>query len=236
MAPSSVSFLRTGPRSLFSAAAPALLTREQAKAIADKVLSFAKADETRVAITSGWSGNTRFAGGEITTSGGITDTTVSVVSTIGKRRASVSTNVLDDAALRRTVDLAERLAKLAPEDPEIMPELGSQTYTNVDSFIEATADLGPEARATAAKRVIDRASQVGKSAGDMFVAGFLEANAGARAIATSRGLFAYHRSTDASLSTTAGRVASWNTTMSGACARMTSANCASRPTPPRRML
>ncbi len=191
------------PRSLFSAYAPPLLTREQSKAVADKVLSFAKADETRVAITSGWSGNTRFAGGEITTSGGITDTTVSVVSTIGKRRASVSTNVLDDASLARTVDLAERLARLSPEDPEIMPELGSQTYTPVDSYIEATADLGAEARAAAAKRVIERASQVGKSAGDMFVAGFLEANAGARAIATSRGLFAYHRSTDATLSTTA---------------------------------
>src|SRR5215204_5425109 len=125
-----------GPRSLFSTYAPPLLSREQAKAIADRVLSFAKADETRVAISSDWSGNTRFAGGEITTSGGITDTTVSVISTVGKRRASVSTNILDDAALKRTVDLAERLAKLAPEDPEIMPELGSQTYTNVDSFIE----------------------------------------------------------------------------------------------------
>ena len=116
------------PRSLFSTYAPPLLTRDQAKAITDKVLSFAKADETRVAIGSSWSGNTRFAGGEITTSGGITDTTVSVVSTIGKRRASASTNVLDDATLKRTVDLAERLAKLAPEDPEIMPELGAQTY------------------------------------------------------------------------------------------------------------
>ena len=190
------------PRSLFSSYAPSLLSRDQAKAIADKVLSFAKADETRVVISSDWSGNTRFAGGEITTSGGITDTTLSIVSTVGKRRASVSSNVFDDASLRRTVDLAERLAKLAPEDPEIMPELGSQSYTPVDSFIEATADLGPETRAAAAKRVIQRAGEVGKAAGDVFVAGFLEANAGARAIATSKGLFAYHRSTDANLSTT----------------------------------
>ena len=131
------------PRSLFSSYAPPLLTRDQAKAIADKVLSFAKADETRVSISSDWSGNTRFAGGEITTSGGITDTTVSVVSTVGKRRASVSTNILDDAALRHTVDLSERLAKLAPEDPEIMPELGQQTYATVNSYFEDTADLGP---------------------------------------------------------------------------------------------
>jgi predicted Zn-dependent protease len=190
------------PRSLFGSFAPPLLSREQAKALTDKVLSFAKADETRVVIASDWTGNTRFAGGEITTSGGITDTTLSVVSTTAKRRASVSSNVFDHAALRRTVDLAERLARLAPEDPEIMPELGPQSYTPVDSFIQATADLGPEARADATKRVIQRAGEVGKPAGDVFVAGFLEANAGVRAIATSTGLFAYHRSTDVNLSTT----------------------------------
>ena len=76
------------------------LTREQAKALSDRVLSFAKADETRVNITSGWNGNTRFAGNEITTSGGTTDTTVTVTSTIGKKRASATTNVLGRPAAR----------------------------------------------------------------------------------------------------------------------------------------
>src|SRR4051812_2821175 len=96
------------------------LSREQAKALCDRVLSFAKAEQTRVNVTTGWSGNTRFAGNEITTSGGSTNTTITVTSTIGKRRASASTNILDDESLKRTVDLAERLAKLSPEDPESM--------------------------------------------------------------------------------------------------------------------
>lgn len=162
----------------------------------------AKADETHVAIASSWSGNSRFAGGGITTSGDSNDTTVSVTSTIGKRRASASTNVLEEASLRRTVDLAERLAKLSPEDPEIMPELGPQTYSPVAGFIDATASLDADARAVAAKRVIDQASRTGVAAGEVFVAGYLEANAGSVAIANSKGLFAYHRSTDANLSTT----------------------------------
>ena len=132
------------PLSLHAAAAPPLLTRDQAKALTDRVLAMAKADETRVTIISGWGGNTRFAGGEITTSGGITDTTVTVVSTVGKRRASAPTNVLDDAALRRTVDLAERLAKLSPEDPEIMPELGAQTYATVNGYIDAPRIWAPK--------------------------------------------------------------------------------------------
>lgn len=192
------------PRSLFSstAAAENLLTAEQAKALADRVLGMAKADETRVSINNDWSGNTRFAGGEITTSGESSDTTVTVVSTIGKRRASSSTNVLEDASLRRAVDLAERLARLSPEDPEVMPELLPQTYSPVRGFVDSTANLGGDQRATAVKRVIERAGDIGKAAGNVFVAGYLEANAGARAIANSRGMFAYHRSTDASLSTT----------------------------------
>ncbi len=193
------------PRSLFTTAAAdaEFLSREAAKALADHVLSFAKADETRVNIQSGWAGNTRFAGNEITTSGGTTDTVVTVTSTIGKRRASASTNVLDDASLKRTVELAERLARLSPEDPEAMPGLPPQTYTPVNGYFERTAGLTPEARATATQRVISVAEQEGKAAGNLFVAGFLQANAGAAAVANSKGLFAYHRSTSADLSVTA---------------------------------
>jgi predicted Zn-dependent protease len=194
---------RDAPRSLFdSASSASLLARPDAKALADRVLKMSTADETRIAISSDWQGNTRFAGGEISTSGDSTDTTITVTSTIGKRRASASTNVLDDASLRRTVDLAQRLAKLAPEDPEIMPELGAQSYSNVAGFIDRTANLEAESRAAAVKQVIDRGSAAGGAAGNLFVAGYLEANAGSRAIATSKGLFAYHRSTDANLSTT----------------------------------
>jgi predicted Zn-dependent protease len=47
------------------------------------------------------------------------------------------------------------------------------------------------------------ATQAGKPAGQIFTAGFLEANARAFAVATSNGLFAYHRTTDADFSVTA---------------------------------
>lgn len=193
------------PRSLFDAAGAALaplLTRDQSKALTDRVLAMSTADETRVSVNSSWEGNTRFAGGEITTSGEAVNTTVSVSTRIGNRRASTTTNLLDDASLRRAVDNAIRMAKLSPEDPELMPELGAQNYVNVNGFLDRTANLGPEARAEAVRRVLTRAGEVGRPAGDVFVAGYLEAGAGARAIANNRGLFAYHRSTDAGLSTT----------------------------------
>jgi predicted Zn-dependent protease len=179
------------------------LTPEEAQALTRRVLSFSTGDQTRVTVTSERSGNTRFADGSITTSGGTTDTSVTIAVTFGRRRASSSTNVLDDASLKRTVDLASRLARLAPEDPELMPELGPQTYEAVDAFVEATADLDAEARAAAIARAVGAATAAGKAAGEIFAAGYLEANVRAIAVATSNGLFAYHRTTDADFSVTA---------------------------------
>lgn len=180
-----------------------LLSREEAKALADRVLALSSADQTRVNITTQWSGNTRFADGSITTSGSVTNTTVTVTVTAGKRQASASTNVLDEASLKRTVDLAARLAQLAPEDPELMPELEPQTYTAVNGFSQETAELDAESRAAAIRRAVTAATSAGNAAGQIFTAGYLEANARVVAVATSRGLLAYHRTTDADFSMTA---------------------------------
>ena len=99
-----------------------ILTRDEAQTLTRRVLSFSSADQTRVTVVSERSGNTRFADGSITTSGGTTDTSVTVTVTFGRRRASSSTNVLEETSLKRTVDLASRLARLAPEDPELRSE------------------------------------------------------------------------------------------------------------------
>ena len=180
-----------------------LLTAEEARALTDRVLKMSTADSTRVTVTSSTNGNTRFADASISTSGQSSNTSVAVTVTIGRRRASATTNVLDDASLKRTVDLAIRLARLAPEDPELMPELGPQRYTAVPAFVGRTADLDPEARATAVRRAVDAANAAGRQAGQIFSAGFLEASASAIAVANSAGLFAFHRTTDVDFSVTA---------------------------------
>lgn len=195
------------PKSLFQQqdAAPSL-SRDDAKKLTDRILSFAKADETRVNVNSGTAGNTRFAGGQVTTSGSVSDTTVTVLSTIGRKRASATTNVLDDESLRRTVDLAERLARLSPDDPELMPELGPQQYLTIQNRFDSTAGLTAEQRIAAANALIAAGEDTWKganAAGSLFTAGFLFTNASANVVATSRGLFAYQQSTNASLSNTA---------------------------------
>src|SRR4030095_8731427 len=111
-------------------------------------------------------------------------------------------NVCDAASLKRTVDLAATLAKLSPEDPELMPELGAATHTAVNAFVQRTALLDPEIRGGAVSRAIEAAGGAAQTAGAVFTAGYLEANARVVAVATSKGLFAYHRTTDADFSMT----------------------------------
>ena len=183
------------PRSLLAPAR--VLGRSECEALAKRVLSFATADETRVTINSGSRGNTRFAVNQISTAGDNYNATVSIRSSFGKRSGVVNTNRLDDTSLRSAVDMAERLARLSPEDPEAMPELGPQTYAEAQGWSEATASLDPSARANAARAITEPARSAG-----LVSTGYLETQAGANAIATSRGLFAYGRQTALSLTTT----------------------------------
>jgi predicted Zn-dependent protease len=196
----------SGTRSL-TGAAP-VLGRAEAEAIAQKALSFATADETRVTINSGSRANTRFAVNQVSTAGDASNVTVSVLSAFGTKRAVATSNRLDEASLREVVKNAEALAKLSPEDPEAMPELGPQTYEQPKGWSEATAQLDPTARAAAVKKICDLAAAEG-----LVATGFLDAQGGALAIANSKGLFAYGRSSEAALTTTVrtadGRGSGW---------------------------
>ena len=184
-----------------------MMSRTEMESLAKRILAMKSADEMRVNIQSGATGNTRFAAGDITTSGDVDDTIITITSTVDGRRASSSTNLVDDASLKRAVDTAERLAKLSPKDPELVPELGMQQYQTVAADNADVANLTAAARAHAVERLIAGARAPGGAMpvdpASLFVAGFLEANAGARGVATSRGLFAYHASTNVSLSCTA---------------------------------
>lgn len=121
-------------------------SREQARALADKVLGFSTADEARVNIQSGTEGNTRSAVNQISTGGEVQNAAVVVTSAFGKRVASATTNRFDDASLKQVVETSERLARLVPEDPEYLGELGPQQYVEGGGYFASTADLSAEQR------------------------------------------------------------------------------------------
>ncbi|HEU5219892.1 MAG TPA: TldD/PmbA family protein, partial [Gemmatimonadales bacterium] len=140
---------------------------------------------------------TRFAGNQISTSGDNTNTSVTVRSVVGSKVGQAGTNRLDEAGLKAVVDMSERLARLSPDDPELMPELDPQQYQPGLGWSESTARLDPAGRAAAAGSITEQARSAG-----LVSTGYLETRATAQAIANSKGLFAYDRDTDAVLTTT----------------------------------
>ncbi len=185
------------PRSLENLAIAPHLSRAECEAITKKVLSFSTADECRVSVNSGMRQNTRFAVNQISTAGDDYNASVSIRSVFGKKVANVNVNRLDDASLRAAVQNCERIAKLAPDDPELMPELDPQTYRDSIVWSDATASLEPEARAAAVRAITAPAQRAG-----LISTGYLEAQAGSFAVANHRGLFAYARNTAAAFTTT----------------------------------
>lgn len=168
-----------------------LLTEAQARALADRVIAMSTAEETEVSISSYWTGNTRSAVNRITTAGEIENTSVAVTARFGCREASASTNRLDTTGLEAAVTAAAEQARLSPENPELMPLLGPQEYAASEGFHESTANLGAAERGRVAADAIAAAT----ARGDLTAAGFIQAADSVRAIANSRGMFAYHRAT-----------------------------------------
>ena len=108
-----------------------IMSKSDAEAILKKVFALSKAEGAEAGINGGESGNTRFALNGVTTSGASSDLNLFVTSYYGKKSGSATTNQFDDASIERCVRASEDIAKLAPEDPETMPILGPQQYTEV---------------------------------------------------------------------------------------------------------
>ena len=174
-----------------------ILTRDQAKALCERILARSATDGAQVVVRSVMDGNTRYAVNQITTSGEAADTEITVTARVGKRSASIGFNMLDDDKVTDNVAQAERLAGLAPEDPEQVPLLGPQEYHESRAFFDATGDLTAARRADAVSDVVQRCEAAG-----LVATGLVHRTASAVAVANSVGLFAYHRATLASHTTT----------------------------------
>ncbi|MCM4158666.1 TldD/PmbA family protein [Antarcticibacterium flavum] len=175
----------------------AIYTKEEARRIMEKALSFSTADSCEISLGGSNSGNIRYARNTVSTSGYRSNQNLSVTSSFGKKSGSATIDEFDDASLEKVVRRAEELAKLSPENPEFMEPLGPQEYDEPRTFIEATANITPEQRAKVAAASINPASEK-----DVTAAGFLNDSAGFRAIMNSKGLFAYNKGTNVDFTVT----------------------------------
>lgn len=176
----------------------AILSKEEAKQILEKVIGFSKADGCEVSLNGNIGGNIRYARNSVSTAGEDSNVSLGVQSYFGKKSGSATINEFDDASLEKVVRRAEELAQLAPENPEFMEPLGPQTYgPDAKTFSEATAKITPEYRAQAAANSINPAISKNITA-----AGYLEDNKGFSSLMNSKGLFAYNQATSVNFTVT----------------------------------
>jgi predicted Zn-dependent protease len=174
-----------------------IVTEQHAKELLTKVLAYSKADEIECNLDGRIGGNIRYARNTVSTAGESSDLTLAVQSTFGKRVGVATINEFDDASLQKVVRRSEELAKLAPENPEHMPNFGKQTYGKSSTYFANTAKVTPENRAQAAEDSI-----IPSKANDLVSSGFLEEEVTCTAIMNSSGLFVYNTSTNVDFSVT----------------------------------
>ena len=175
-----------------------IISREQSQKLIEQVVKMSTADAISVNVSSGVTNNIRFAANQVSTAGSVADATVAVTSAFGAKRATVQTNNLSEEALRATVRQSEALAKLSPDDPEAMPDLGPQAIKTVDADFASTEALDASALANAALTALEPA----RKAGDLTAAGYLVVSTQTNALGNSAKLFAYHKSTNANYTLT----------------------------------
>ena len=179
-------------------AAADILSENDSRSLIERVVAMSEADSISVNVSSGVTNNVRFAANNISTAGSVADMNVGITSSFGPKRATVATNNTSDDALRAAVKQSEALARLAPDDPEAMPNLGPQNIRTVNGAFPGTETLDTAALAQAAMTALEPS----RKAGDLSAAGYLVVNTSSNAIGNKEKLFAYHKATNANYTLT----------------------------------
>ena len=171
-----------------------MYSREEVKAITDKVLSMAsKGTGAEVDFSGGERSATRFANSTITANMVQFDRQVSVTVRQGSKSGTASTRQFDDASLQQMVNEAFAAAERGRENPDMPELLGPQQYVAVNAALPAGVNFGPAERARLAKQSIDVSDKM-KTVGSGYIPKLHQTTCRAN----SKGLFAYYQVAEAS--------------------------------------
>ena len=166
-----------------------MYSREEVKAITDKVLNMAsKAGGAEVDFSGGERSATRFANSTITANMVQFDRQVSISVRQGNKVGTASTRQFDDASLQQMVNEAMAAAEKGRENANLQPLLGAQQYVPVEAALPAGVNFGPAERARLAKQSIDVSDKM-----STIGSGYIPKNHQTTCTANSNGLFAYYQ-------------------------------------------
>src|SRR5471032_1481689 len=166
-----------------------MYSRDEIKALTDKVLNMTKADAVEVNFDGGERSATRWANSSITVNMVQYDQQLTVTLRHGAKSGSASTREFDDESLKAMVDEAQDAAKKARDNRNLTPLVkGPQDYIPVDAVLPRTADFGPGERAAWVKQSVDICEKKG-----VLGAGFIPKNYQTSCLSNSEGLFGYYQ-------------------------------------------
>ena len=165
-----------------------MYTREEVKAIVDKVINMAKADAVEVSLNGGERSGTRWANSSITTNLVQYDRQLNITVHVGDKIGTGNTRDFSDAGLQEMVDAAVEEAKQAQDNPNRPELLGPQDYIPVDGASPDLINFSPLERAKMVRDSIDAATSKG-----VLGAGYIPKDDVTTCNANSKGLFAYYR-------------------------------------------
>ncbi len=178
-------------------ASAALPSEAEARDLLGRALARGSAEHLEAGLEANCSGSTRFSGNAITQNISQSDCRIWVRAAFGQRVGQADTNDLSDEGIARAVVRAETAARASAPDLEYLPPLPPQAYPPGEDFDPATAQASPDVRASWIRDAVRDAGAETPLSGSTATA------ATAKAVANSRGLFAFHRDTHARFTATA---------------------------------
>ena len=130
-------------------------TRDQARALADKILAMSKAPACEVTLNQQTLGNTRFAANDVTTAGISENLSITITSIDGARSATTMADTTDETGLGTAVARNEALLATVRPNPEAVEPLGPQDYPDIAAFDEPTAQANAAVRSQGVKAALD---------------------------------------------------------------------------------
>ena len=170
-----------------------MYSREQVKAITDKIFNMAKADAVEVNFSSSERSGTRYANSSISANLVQFDQSLTVTAHIGSKSAAQATRDFSDASLRQLVTETEAAAREAEDRPNATTLLGPQDYIPVDAALEPMKNFGPAERARMVRASIDVSKKMGTVG-----SGYIPKMHQTSCEANSKGLFAFYEVAESS--------------------------------------
>jgi len=175
-----------------------MIDKKEAQRICLKALSFVEEGQAEVILNQAIRPLTRFANNIIHQNVAVTDASLSLRVDIGDRSGRATTNQFDEESLKKLARQAAEAARAIGVDQGLPPMVGPQRYRHLGGYSESTAYVEPGLRASLVKKAVAVARRH-----KVDLAGLVSNIGYVQAMANSKGLFAYHRQSSASMEITA---------------------------------